>query len=144
MAPTFLSIDHSLSLSTTMSRRVWCAMLFRASYVIPQVNAASPASAMTCSLPPMRSRATAIPSAAESAVAVVLALRTQHETAESAGSANGVELLPPPGEQLVHIGLVAHVENEMVPGRVKNIVHGQREFDHAQVRPEMAAGLRQH
>ena len=46
-APTFLAIDHSLSFNTRMNLLVELAMLFRASKVIPQVNAASPATAIT-------------------------------------------------------------------------------------------------
>ena len=44
------------------------AMLLSASKVGPQVKAASPARAITCSLEPRRSRAVAIPSAADKAV----------------------------------------------------------------------------
>ena len=46
-APTFWAIDHLLSLIIRMKRLVVDAMLLRASRVIPQVNAASPATATT-------------------------------------------------------------------------------------------------
>jgi hypothetical protein len=39
----------------------------------------------------------------------------------------------------MHIGLVAHVEDELVGGRVEDVVHGEGQLDHAQVRPEMPA-----
>ena len=68
MAPTLRAIDHSLSLRITISRLVQAATLFSASIVIPQVNAASPQTAITCSAEPRRSLAVAIPSAALRAV----------------------------------------------------------------------------
>ena len=46
-APTFLAIDHSLSFRISMSRLVFAEILFRASSVMPQVKAASPATANT-------------------------------------------------------------------------------------------------
>ena len=55
------AIDHSLSLSTTMKRLV-CAPRVERLMAIPQVNAASPATTTMCSLPPRRSRPTAVPS----------------------------------------------------------------------------------
>ena len=68
MAPTFFAIDHSLSLRMTISRLVEDTTLFNASRVMPQVNAASPQIATTCSPLPRRSRAVAMPSAADNAV----------------------------------------------------------------------------
>lgn len=68
MAPTFFAIDHSLSLRITIKRFVEETTLLRASRVMPQVKAASPQTATTCSCEPRRSRAVAMPSAAESAV----------------------------------------------------------------------------
>src|ERR1700690_3263930 len=38
---------------------------------------------------------------------------------------------------------MAYVEEKPVDRRVKDVMHGQRQLDHAQVRSEMAAGLRQ-
>lgn len=46
-APTFLSMAHSLSFRMVMYRLVVWLILFRASRVVPQVNAASPATATT-------------------------------------------------------------------------------------------------
>ena len=68
MAPTFFAIDHSLSFRITISRLVLETTLLSASMVMPQVKAASPHTATTCSPVPRRSRATAMPSAALSAV----------------------------------------------------------------------------
>jgi len=77
------------------------------------------------------------------AIAVVRALAAQHEAIESARSADGVELLAASGEELVDVRLVADVEDEMIRRRIENVVHGQREFDHAQVRTEVSAGFRE-
>ena len=46
-----------------------------------------------------------------------------------------------PGQQLVDVGLVADVEDETVRGRVEDVVHREGQLDHAQVRPDVAAGL---
>jgi hypothetical protein len=35
---------------------------------------------------------------------------------------------------------VTHIEEEVIGGRIENIVHGDRQFDHAEVRAKMAAG----
>ncbi len=45
------------------------------------------------------------------------------------------------GEQLVHVRLVARVEDDRVLGRLEHAVHGQRQLDDAQVRSEVAARL---
>ena len=50
--------------------------------------------------------------------------------------------LSAPGQQLVHVGLVAYIEEEPSIGRVEDVVHGQRQLDHTEIRPEVAAGLR--
>ena len=69
IAPTLGAIDISLSLSTTMmSRSEWPA-LFSPSYARPDVRAPSPRIATTLSSSPLMSRAAAMPSAAEMAVA---------------------------------------------------------------------------
>lgn len=68
MAPTFFAMDHSLSLSTRINFFVVVATLLRASMVIPQVRAASPRRAITWLFSFFKSRALAIPRAAERAV----------------------------------------------------------------------------
>jgi len=50
------------------------------------------------------------------------------------------ELRDPAGQQLVHVRLVARVEDDLVLGRVEHPVDRDGELDHAQVRPEVAAG----
>ena len=88
---------------------------------MPQVKAASPATATTCSLPPdliardgHAERGGERGAGVSRAVAIVRAFGAQHEAVQAAGSADGVELLAAAGEQLVHVGLVADVEDEMI------------------------------
>ena len=45
-----------------------------------------------------------------------------------------------PGQQLVHVGLVAGVPQEDVAGRLEDAVQGQGQFDGAEVRSQVAAG----
>ena len=102
------------------------AMLLSASKVGPQVKAASPATQTTCSSSPARSRAAAMPRAAESggagvarAVAVVLALGAEEEAVEALVRADGVDAVRAAGEHLVDVALVGDVEDELVLGRVE-------------------------
>ena len=47
----------------------------------------------------------------------------------------------PAGQQLVHVGLVAGVEDDRVPRRVEDAVQRDGELDDAEVGAEVAAGL---
>ena len=49
-----------------------------------------------------------------------------------------------PSEQFVDVSLVADVENKVILGRVKNVMHRQRELDHPEVRTEVSSGFREH
>ena len=75
------------------------------------------------------------------AVAVVLALGAQHETVQPARLADGLEAAVAPGEHLVDIRLVAHVEDEAVARRVEDVVQRQRQLHHTQVGAKVPAGL---
>ena len=75
------------------------------------------------------------------AVAIVLALSAQHEAVEAAGLADGFKAVKPAGENFVHVGLVADIEEQLVFRRIKNSVQGEGELDYAQVGAEVAAGL---
>ena len=77
------------------------------------------------------------------AVAVVLALGAQHEAVEAAGLADGLQALAAAGEDLVDVGLVADVEEELVLRGIEDGVQGQGQLDHAEVGAEVAAGLGQ-
>ena len=78
------------------------------------------------------------------AVAVVLAFRAQHEPVEALVLADRLDVPGPAlgGEHLVNVGLVAHVENELVLGRAEHAVQRDGQFDHAEVRPEVSADAR--
>ncbi len=76
------------------------------------------------------------------AVAVVLALGAQHKAVEPAGLADGLKTIGAPGKQLVHVGLMAHVEENLVGWRFEDGVQGDGQFHHAEVRTQVAAGLR--
>ena len=65
MAPTLGAIDMPLSLSTMIRSRPEWPALFIASYGSPQVRAPSPTTATTLKSSPFRSRAVAIPRAAD-------------------------------------------------------------------------------
>src|SRR6185437_1179223 len=69
------------------------------------------------------------------AVAVVLALRAEHEAVKSARLADGGELLAPAGEDFMCVDLVTDVEEELVLGRGEDVVHGQRQLDDAEIGP---------
>ena len=75
------------------------------------------------------------------AEAVVLAFGAEHEAVEALGLADGVEAVFASGEQLVDVALVADVEDEAVAGSIEDVVHGDGQLDHAQVRPDVTAGL---
>ena len=59
------------------------------------------------------------------------------------GLADGVEAVAAAGEQLVDVGLVADVEDEAVGRRIENGMQRDGQLHHAEIRPEMAAGLGQ-
>ncbi len=71
---------------------------------------------------------------------VVLGLGAVRVARQAAGLAQLGEGLPPPGDELVDVGLVAGVPQQDVAGRVEHPVQGQGQLDHAQVGPQVAAG----
>ena len=73
---------------------------------------------------------------------VVLGLGLGRVPGQPAALPQRAELRVPPGEQLVHIGLVAGVEDDPVRRRVEDPVQGDGELHHAEVRAEVAAGAR--
>ena len=74
---------------------------------------------------------------------VVLAFGTMAEGRESAEAANGFKLFATAGEDLVRIGLVAHVPDQAVMRRIKTAMQRQRQFHRAQVGGEMPADATQ-
>ncbi len=75
--------------------------------------------------------------------AVVGALASLGKAADAVELAQGVKALAAAGEQLVGIGLVAHVPDDLVLGRVEHPVQGDGQLHHAQGAGEVAAGRRQ-
>ena len=63
------------------------------------------------------------------------------EAGETAMLALGVKAVPPAGNDLVGIGLMADIPDEAVYGRVETVVERQGQFDSTEVGSEMAAGL---
>ena len=68
---------------------------------------------------------------------VVGALGHARETADAAQQAFGLERLAAPGDNLVGIGLVPHVPDDLVRGRIENVVECGGEFHAAEARRQM-------
>jgi hypothetical protein len=49
--------------------------------------------------------------------------------------------MKPSGEHLVDVSLVAHVEEQLILWGIEDRVQRQRQLDHAQIRPQVAAGF---
>ena len=71
---------------------------------------------------------------------VVLGLGLGRVPGQAAALPQRAELGIPPGEQLVHVGLVAGVEDDPVRRRVEHPVQRDGEFHDTEVGPEVAAG----
>ena len=138
-----------MSLTTmTSGRSLSTAMLLIASHAMPPVSAPSPMTATVC-----RSRLAAQPVRLGDAVGpgqrgrgvgvlddVVLGLGPARVAREAALLLEPAEVVPA-GEQLVHVGLVAGVEDDRVARRVEDPVQRDGQLDHAEVGPEVPAGL---
>src|SRR3984885_3328856 len=61
---------------------------------------------------------------------------------DAAGLPQRAEPRTPPGEQLVHVRLVADVEYDPVDRRAERPVQRDGQLDHAEVRAQVAAGPR--
>ena len=73
---------------------------------------------------------------------IVRALLAAGEPGQAAALAQGAHALAPPGQDLVRIGLVAHVPDQLVARGVKDGVKRHRKLDHAEPGAEVAAGTR--
>ena len=60
---------------------------------------------------------------------------------QAAVLADRVQLLAAPGQDLVRVGLVAHVPEDLVPGRLQHRVQRHGQLARAEVRAEVAADL---
>ena len=73
---------------------------------------------------------------------VVGAFAPFREPADSPVGAKRVKTIPPSGQQLVGVRLVAHIPDDLVSGRIENIMKGDRQFHHTQVRGQVPPGSR--
>ena len=71
---------------------------------------------------------------------IVVALGALGEAGQAAALAQGADAVAAAGEDLVRIGLVADVPDQLVVGRVEHVVERDRQLDHAEAGAEMAAG----
>ena len=72
---------------------------------------------------------------------VVIALHALRKAAQAAPLPQGAHALTPASENFVRVGLVAYVPHQTVLGGVEHIVQCDGEFDRAQIRTEVPAGL---
>src|SRR5262245_57520720 len=69
--------------------------------------------------------------------AVVFAFRAFGEAREAATLAKGPDLVPPGGEDLVRIGLMANIPDQPVARRVEEIMERDGQLDDAEPCPKM-------
>ena len=74
---------------------------------------------------------------------IVFALGAEHEAIQPARLANCLKAIQPPGQNLMDVGLVAHIEEELVLGRIEDRVQRQRQLHHSQIGTQVTTGLRQ-
>ena len=71
---------------------------------------------------------------------VIFALGALRKTGQAAAGAQGANAITPTGQNFVRVGLMTDVPDQLVIGRVKNVVKCHREFDDAEASAEMTAG----
>ena len=72
---------------------------------------------------------------------VILAFAAAQEAARSIGALDPREPLPPPGQRLVPVGLMADVPDQPVPRRIEEMVQRDRELHGPEAPGEVPAGL---
>ena len=114
---------------------------------MPADMAPSPMTAMTLLLPPLRSRATAMPRPAEIEVEECAAPNGSYSLSRALGEAGKpaflaqrADAVAAAGQDLVRIGLVADIPDQPVVRRVEDVVQRDRQLDDAEAGAEMAAG----
>ena len=75
------------------------------------------------------------------AVAIVLAFGAQEKAVQPLVLPHRVKAIEAAGKHLVDVALMADVEDELVLRRVEDAMQRDGQFDHAEIRSEMAAGL---
>ena len=134
----------------TISRFVELTTLLSASSVMPQVNAASPQTATTCSLVPRRSRAVAMPKRGGQSRAgvagaewIVRTFAAIEKSTRAAGLAQSPKKLTATArQQFVHVALMGDVEDKLILWRVEGAMQRDRQLDHAKIRADVAAIFR--
>src|SRR5262245_53834616 len=79
-----------------------------------------------------------------SAVAIMLPFGAHRKATQAACAADSGKTSFAPGEKFVDIAFVADIPDEFVFRRAEDIVQGDRQFDNAEVRPEVAAIFGEH
>src|SRR5438105_31973 len=72
---------------------------------------------------------------------IVFRLGAHQESRDAAVLPERAEVLPPSGEHLVHVRLVAGIPDELVPRRIEYAMQRYRELDRPEARGDVAAGL---
>ena len=73
---------------------------------------------------------------------VVIALGAEGEARQAAALAKRADAVAPPGQDLVGIGLVADVPDQLVVRRIEKVMQRHRQLDDAKTRPQMTPGDR--
>ena len=73
---------------------------------------------------------------------IMLAFAALRKAGKTAVLAQRRKLLPASGNNFMDIGLMTYVENNLIFRRIENLMQGQSQLYHAQVRRQMAAGVR--
>ena len=73
---------------------------------------------------------------------VVCALATLGKTRQAPALAQGTDAVATSGQDLVRVGLMAHVPDQDVLRRFIDMMQRDRQFDHTQTRAQMPTGLR--
>ena len=71
---------------------------------------------------------------------VVLALAAPGEGVQTILLSDGVDLVTAPGQDLVGIGLMAHIPDQPIERGVVDVVQGDGQFDRAETRGKVSAG----
>ena len=70
---------------------------------------------------------------------IVRRLAAHRKTGKTAALAMRPEAVAPPGKDLVHVGLMADVPDELIGGKIEHSVKRERQLDDAEIRRQMAA-----
>ncbi len=76
------------------------------------------------------------------AITIMFAFAPQEKAVQPLVLSHGADAVQPAGKHLVHVTLVADVENELVLRRFKDAMQRNRQLDDPEVRAEVTAGLR--